>query len=176
MADFSKIKIGDTSYNVKDAAAWEEIGTKAVAEVSHEATAEEAAEDENIEEGDKIVDTPAAPATGIYKYVDDAVGAGDISIELLAEPTQGSIASYSVKKAGVEISKIEIPVDKVVSSGVLYTATSEDTDLVENNVYVKLIIANSDPIFVPVQGLVDVVSASYDASTETLTLSNIASV
>lgn len=60
------------------------------------------------------------------------------------------------KDSAHKVGEISIPNDMVATSGTLYVATSSDTGLVAGETYIKMTVANGEPFFIPVQGLVDI--------------------
>ncbi len=79
---------------------------------------------------------------------------------------------YNILQGGSVVGTFDIPADKFVSSGQLYTATSADTSLVEGNVYLRVTVNDlaGTQVDIPVQGLVDITTYKYTSNNETLEL------
>lgn len=91
-----------------------------------------------------------------------AINASVVTVETDTE-VAGVAKRYVVKQNGVQVgAAIDIPKDLVVKSGSIITATAEDVkvnkELKVGEKYIKLVIANAEetPIYIPVNGLVDV--------------------
>lgn len=170
MSVISNLTIGSTTYEIKDASARTAIG---VPKISHQATAEDVAEDDSLSLGDEVV---TQQATGLYQLIEGATGASvslvDITSGLTNDQKKTIAKRYNITQGGVVVGTFDIPADKFVSTGQLYTATSEDTDLVEGNVYLRVTVNNAagTQVDIPVQGLVDITTYKYTSNTETLTL------
>lgn len=170
MSVISNLKIGTTTYEIKDATARTEIG---VPKISHAATAEDVANDPNLELGDEVV---TQTATGLYQLIGSATGASvtleDVTNTLTVDQKKTISKRYNLTQGGTTVGTFDIPADKFVSSGQLYTATAQDTDLTEGNVYLRVTVNNAagTQVDIPVQGLVDITTYKYTSNNETLEL------
>lgn len=103
-----------------------------------------------------------ATITAMNTAKKEAVDSSVVTVETDAEAT-GVAKRYVVKQNGKQVGvAIDIPKDLVVKSGSVITATADDvkadTSLKAGEKYIKLIISNAEetPIYIPVNGLVDV--------------------
>lgn len=73
----------------------ESVGSKAQAEVSHEATAEDVEAGKATEIGQKVVDSEATDASGLYKYIDDKSKAAEEGATLIVDDDNKSFVNGS---------------------------------------------------------------------------------
>lgn len=71
-----------------------------------------------------------------------------------------------------KIGEINIPDDMVATSGSLYVATAQDTELNEGETYIRMVIANGNPFYIPVQDLIDVYVGTNTQTGITITVAN----
>lgn len=88
----------------------------------------------------------------------------DIELTTAAEPTSGYLKTYILSQGGVEVGKIDIPKDLVITEGSLVYGTWSGTTFIEDpqgrDTAIKLVIANQEaPIYINTKDLIDV----YDA-------------
>ena len=103
----------------------------------------------------------------VKSAVDSAKTAGEVTVTT-DSTTKGYLKTYTIKQGGVEISKIDIPKDLVVTSGEVVV----DPDGQPAGTYIKLTIANQEtPIYINVKTLVDVYTAQASASQIQLAIS-----
>ena len=103
----------------------------------------------------------------VKSAVDSAKTAGEVTVTT-DSTTEGYLKTYTIKQGGVEISKIDIPKDLVVTSGEVVV----DPDGQPAGTYIKLTIANQEaPIYINVKTLVDVYTAQASASQIQLAIS-----
>ena len=103
----------------------------------------------------------------VKSAVDSAKTAGEVTVTT-DSTTEGYLKTYTIKQGGVEISKIDIPKDLVVTSGDVVV----DPDGQPAGTYIKLTIANQEaPIYINVKTLVDVYTAQASASQIQLAIS-----
>ena len=103
----------------------------------------------------------------VKSAVDSAKTAGEVTVTT-DSTTEGYLKTYTIKQGGVEISKIDIPKDLVVTSGEVVV----DPDGQPAGTYIKLTIANQEtPIYINVKTLVDVYTAQSSASQIQLAIS-----
>lgn len=103
----------------------------------------------------------------VKSTVDSAKTAGEVTVTT-DSTTEGYLKTYTIKQGGVEISKIDIPKDLVVTSGEVVV----DPDGQPAGTYIKLTIANQEtPIYINVKTLVDVYTAQASASQIQLAIS-----
>ena len=103
----------------------------------------------------------------VKSAVDSAKTAGEVTVTT-DSTTEGYLKTYTINQCGVEISKIDIPKDLVVTSGEVVV----DPDGQPAGTYIKLTIANQEtPIYINVKTLVDVYTAQASASQIQLAIS-----
>ena len=103
----------------------------------------------------------------VKSAVDSAKTAGEVTVTT-DSTTEGYLKTYTIKQGGVEISKIDIPKDLVVTSGEVVV----NPDGQSAGTYIKLTIANQEtPIYINVKTLVDVYTAQASASQIQLAIS-----
>ena len=104
----------------------------------------------------------------VKSAVDSAKTAGEVTVTT-DSTTEGYLKTYTIKQGGVEISKIDIPKDLVVTSGEVVV----DPDGQPAGTYIKLTIANQEtPIYINVKTLVDVYTAQASATQIQLAISS----
>lgn len=104
----------------------------------------------------------------VKSAVDSAKTAGEVTVTT-DSTTEGYLKTYTIKQGGVEISKIDIPKDLVVTSGEVVV----DPDGQPAGTYIKLTIANQEaPIYINVKSLVDVYTAEQSATQIQLSISD----
>lgn len=88
--------------------------------------------------------------------------ADEYIIATAAAASTGAVKSYELRKNGSKVGvSIDIPKDLVVTSGEVFEATGDEgADLVPGDLYLKLVIGNSEePVYIAVKDLTDVYTA-----------------
>jgi hypothetical protein len=92
-----------------------------------------------------------------------------VTIDGGAPVTEGYLKTYSIKQNGVEVGKIDIPKDLVVTEGSIVVNPKGQTA----GTYIKLVIANQEaPIYINVADLVDVYIAQAGAAQVQIAISD----
>lgn len=113
-------------------------------------------------------DTIVGAVNEVKDAVDNAKTAGAVTVTT-DSTTEGYLKTYTIKQGGVEVSKIDIPKDLVVTSGEIVV----DPEGQVAGTYLKLIIANQEtPIYINVKTLVDVYTAEQSATQVQLAISD----
>lgn len=137
-------------------------------------------------------ETPTDGSQATYHLTKDGVNT-DVAIEI---PTQTdytvtmisredaagddhtAFKHYVFSQNGVEIGHVDVPVDLVVQSGSIITATvddvTDDNGVIIGDKYIKLVIANqTEPIYIAVKDLIDIYTVDNTATVKmTLTDTN----
>lgn len=71
-----------------------------------------------------------------------------------------------------KIADITIPADKSITGGSLYVATASDSNLIPDKTYIRMLVANSDPVYIDVSSLVDIYQGTSTASGVQINVSN----
>lgn len=105
----------------------------------------------------------------IKDALDTAKTAAQVTIETASTATEGFIKTYIVKQNSIEIGKIDIPKDLVVTAGSVVVNPKGQVA----GTYIKLVIANQEaPIYINVADLVDVYIAQAGATQVQITISD----
>lgn len=105
----------------------------------------------------------------IKDALDTAKTAAKVTIDDGAPVTEGYLKTYSIKQNGVEVGKIDIPKDLVVTAGSIVVNPEGQTA----GTYIKLVIANQEaPIYINVADLVDVYIAQAGATQVQIAISD----
>lgn len=105
----------------------------------------------------------------IKDALDTAKTAAKVTIETASTATEGYIKTYIVKQNSVEVGKIDIPKDLVVTAGSVVVNPEGQTA----GTYIKLVIANQEaPIYINVADLVDVYIAQAGAAQVQIAISD----
>lgn len=101
--------------------------------------------------------------------LDAAKTEAKVTIDGKAPVTEGYLKTYSIKQNGVEVGKIDIPKDLVVTEGSIVVNPEGQTA----GTYIKLVIANQEaPIYINVADLVDVYIAQAGAAQVQIAISD----
>lgn len=104
----------------------------------------------------------------IKDALDTAKTAAQVTIETTST-TEGYLKTYTVKQNNVEVGKIDIPKDLVVTEGSIVVNPDEE----HTGTYIKLVIANQEaPIYINVADLVDVYIAQAGAAQVQIAISD----
>lgn len=105
----------------------------------------------------------------IKDALDTAKTAAQVTIETASTATEGFIKTYIVKQNSIEVGKIDIPKDLVVTAGSVVVNPEGQVA----GTYIKLVIANQEaPIYINVADLVDVYIAQAGATQVQITISD----
>lgn len=105
----------------------------------------------------------------IKDALDTAKTAAQVTIETASTATEGYIKTYIVKQNSIEVGKIDIPKDLVVTAGSVVVNPEGQTA----GTYIKLVIANQEaPIYINVADLVDVYIAQAGAAQVQIAISD----
>lgn len=105
----------------------------------------------------------------IKDALDSAKTEAKVTIDDGAPVTEGYLKTYSIKQNGVEVGKIDIPKDLVVTAGSIVVNPEGQTE----GTYIKLVIANQEaPIYINVADLVDVYIAQAGAAQVQIAISD----
>ena len=105
----------------------------------------------------------------IKDALDSAKTEAKVTIDDGAPVTEGYLKTYSIKQNGVEVGKIDIPKDLVVTAGSIVVNPEGQTA----GTYIKLVIANQEaPIYINVADLVDVYIAQAGAAQVQIAISD----
>jgi hypothetical protein len=163
--------VGKVDANASDIAdIQDEIGSKASGEDSAtglykeiaDAQATVEAEIGNLETLETTSKSDVVGAINEVKAsVTNASSAGVVTVTTASTPTDGYLKTYVISQGESEIGKIDIPRDLVVREGSVVVNPEGQ----EEGTYIKLVIANQDePIYINVKSLVDVYTASANAT------------
>lgn len=104
----------------------------------------------------------------IKDALDTAKTAAQVTIDTTST-TEGYLKTYTVKQNNVEVGKIDIPKDLVVTEGSIVVNPDEE----HTGTYIKLVIANQEaPIYINVADLVDVYIAQAGAAQVQIAISD----
>lgn len=104
----------------------------------------------------------------IKDALDTAKTAAQVTIDTTST-TEGYLKTYTVKQNNVEVGKIDIPKDLVVTEGSIVVNPDEK----HTGTYIKLVIANQEaPIYINVADLVDVYIAQAGAAQVQIAISD----
>lgn len=104
----------------------------------------------------------------IKDALDTAKAAAQVTIDTTST-TEGYLKTYTVKQNNVEVGKIDIPKDLVVTEGSIVVNPDEE----HTGTYIKLVIANQEaPIYINVADLVDVYIAQAGAAQVQIAISD----
>lgn len=105
----------------------------------------------------------------IKDALDAAKTEAKITIETASTATEGYLKTYIVKQNSVEVGKIDIPKDLVVTEGSIVISPDEE----HIGTYIKLVIANQEaPIYINVADLVDIYIAQAGAAQVQIAISD----